>query len=96
VTGAARYVADTHVEGLAHAALVMSTIPSGRITAIDAEAALAAPGVLAVVTHQNAPRIVDLPGGPAASETYPVLQDDLVLHEGQPVAVVVAETQEQA
>jgi xanthine dehydrogenase YagR molybdenum-binding subunit len=96
VTGAARYVADNRIDGLTYAALVVSTIPHGRITAIDTEAALAAPGVLAVITHENAPRIVDLPGGPAASETYRVLQDDLVLHEGQPVAVVVAETQEQA
>src|SRR5215469_18260591 len=92
VTGAARYVADTPVNGLAHAALVLSAIPSGRITSIATDAALASPGVLAVITHHNAPRIADLPGGPSASETYRVLQDDRVLHEGQPVTVVVADT----
>jgi xanthine dehydrogenase YagR molybdenum-binding subunit len=96
VTGAARYVADTFVDGLAYAALVTSTIAHGRVTALDTAAALATPGVLAVITYENAPRIADLPGGPAASETYRVLQDDLVMHEGQPIAVVVAETQEQA
>jgi len=96
VTGAARYVADTPVNGLAHAALVLSAIPSGRITSIATDAALASPGVLAVITHHNAPRIADLPGGPSASETYRVLQDDRVLHEGQPVTVVVADTPEQA
>jgi xanthine dehydrogenase YagR molybdenum-binding subunit len=96
VTGAARYVADTHVDGLTYAALVMSTIPHGRITAIDTEGALAAPGVLAVVTHENAPRIADLPSGPGPYEDYRVLQDNLVLYEGQPIAVVVADTPEQA
>jgi xanthine dehydrogenase YagR molybdenum-binding subunit len=96
VTGAARYVADTHVDGLTYAALVVSTIPCGRITTIDSEAARAAPGVLAVITHENAPRLADLPGGPGPYEKFRVLQDNLVLHEGQPIAVVVAETEEQA
>ena len=96
VTGAARYVADMPIEGLAYAALVTSTIPCGRITRIDTGAARSAGGVLAVITHENAPRIADLAGGPAMSETYRVLQDDEVLHEGQAVAVVVAETLEQA
>jgi xanthine dehydrogenase YagR molybdenum-binding subunit len=96
VTGAARYVADMPIEGLAYAALVTSTIPCGRITHIDTRAAQSATGVLAVITHENAPRIADLVGGPGMSETYRVLQDGEVLHEGQPVAVVAAETLEQA
>jgi xanthine dehydrogenase YagR molybdenum-binding subunit len=96
VAGAARYVADMPIEGLTYAALVTSTIARGRITRIETSAAQASAGVLAVVTHENAPRIADLAGGPAGSETYRVLQDGEVFHEGQPVAVVVAETQEQA
>jgi xanthine dehydrogenase YagR molybdenum-binding subunit len=96
VTGAARYVADMPIEGLTYAALVTSTIPRGQITRIDTSAALASAGVLAVITHENAPRIADLAGGPAGSETYRVLQYGEVFHDGQPVAVVVADTPEQA
>jgi xanthine dehydrogenase YagR molybdenum-binding subunit len=96
VTGSARYVADMPIEGLTYAALVTSTIPRGRIAQIDTSAAQASAGVLAAITHENAPRIGDLAGGPAASEIYRVLQDGEVLHEGQAVAVVIAETHEQA
>ena len=73
VTGAARYVADTPVGGLTHAALVMSSIPAGRVTAIDTAAALAAAGVLAVITHENAPRVAPLPN---TSGPFQVLQRD--------------------
>lgn len=93
VTGAARYTADIHPEGLTYATLVLSTVPSGKITAIDDEAARVADGVLAVITHRNAPRVSALEG--TALPWLPV-QDDVVHHEGQPVAIVVAETQEQA
>ncbi|HUA45707.1 MAG TPA: xanthine dehydrogenase family protein molybdopterin-binding subunit [Solirubrobacteraceae bacterium] len=93
VTGAAHYVADTPVDGLTHAALVMSSIPAGRVTTIDTIAALAAAGVLAVITHENAPRVAPLPN---TSGPFQVLQSDAVLYEGQAVAVVVAETFEQA
>ncbi|HUA44405.1 MAG TPA: hypothetical protein VMA77_04215, partial [Solirubrobacteraceae bacterium] len=92
-TGAARYVADTPVDGLTHAALVMSSIPAGTVTAIDTAAALAAAGVLAVITHENAPRVAPLPN---TSGPFEVLQSDVVLYEGQAVAVVVAESFEQA
>jgi xanthine dehydrogenase YagR molybdenum-binding subunit len=93
VTGAARYVADTPVDGLTHAALVMSAIPAGRVIAIDTATSLAAAGVLAVITHENAPRVAPLPN---TSGPFEVLQSDAVLHEGQAVAVVVAESFEQA
>src|SRR5439155_24203259 len=84
-------------------------IASGRITGIDARAAEAQPGVLAVITHLNAPRLrfperrlgmdprlVDDHTAPAFGRTLPVLQDDTIYFNGQPVAVVVAETLEQA
>lgn len=93
VTGAARYTADLHPDGLAYAALVVSTVPSGRITAIDDGAARAAAGVITVITHQTAPRVTVLAG---TAQTWLPVQDDVVHHEGQPVAIVVAETQEQA
>jgi CO/xanthine dehydrogenase Mo-binding subunit len=95
VAGAAPYPADFSFPELAHAALLQATVAAGRIRLIDATAARAAPGVLAVITHENAPRLVRAPGGLTIGPPPP-LQDDRVLHHGQHVAVVVAETSEQA
>jgi Aldehyde oxidase and xanthine dehydrogenase, a/b hammerhead domain len=72
VTGAAPYPSDVRLPGMAHAALVRSTIAAGRIRHIDTVAAEAAPGVLAVITHKNAPKLepgtAQHPGrGPAGS-----------------------------
>jgi xanthine dehydrogenase YagR molybdenum-binding subunit len=102
VTGQARYAAEARVENLAHAVLVQSTVGKGRITAIDTAAAEALPGVLAVLSHRNAAKlhsqepeerpVVD----PDVGEPLPPLQDDLVRFNGQPVAVVVADTFERA
>ncbi len=96
VTGTARYAADVPVEGLAHGWLVLSTVARGRIRAIDTEPVLAMPGVLTVLHHGNAPRLrpdVGLLGPDAGLQ---LLQDDRVPHAGRPVALVVAETLEQA
>ncbi|MFC7571080.1 xanthine dehydrogenase family protein molybdopterin-binding subunit [Klenkia terrae] len=71
-------------------ALVQSTVAKGRITSIDVSAAQAVPGVLAVLTHEDAPRLGDV------AEELLVLQSDRVQYAGQPVAVVVAETSEVA
>ena len=57
VMGAATYPIDVTLPGLAHAALVGSTVTSGRILHIAVDAAERAPGVLAVITHLNAPRV---------------------------------------
>jgi xanthine dehydrogenase YagR molybdenum-binding subunit len=102
VTGKARFTAEFAVEGLTHAAVVCSTIAKGRATTIDTAAAQAAPGVVGVITHTNAPRMkppsllnVERPRAFAASD-LPILQDNRVHWNGQPVAVVVAETLEQA
>ncbi len=57
VTGAARYAAEFHRDGLAYAATADSTIAAGRITGIDVAAAERAPGVLLVLTHLNADRL---------------------------------------
>lgn len=94
VTGAARYTADTAIPGLLHGFLVMSTIARGSITAIDTRAAERAPGVVAVFTHLNAPRVT-MPGFPYVKGFVP-LQDAAIHHSGQPVAYVVARTLEQA
>src|SRR5687768_1322692 len=100
VTGSATYAAEFNVKGQAHAAVVRSTVPSGRIASIDSAAARRAAGVIAVLTHRNAPRLayrkhkgaVD----PEVGERLHVLQDDRVSHQGQPIALVVADTLEQA
>jgi xanthine dehydrogenase YagR molybdenum-binding subunit len=95
VTGAARYPADFGLENLAHAVLVQSTVAAGRIRRIATAAAEAAPGVLTVITHRNAPRLARAPGGLGIGPPPP-LQDDRVVHHGQHIAVVVAQTLEQA
>jgi xanthine dehydrogenase YagR molybdenum-binding subunit len=95
VTGAARYPADFGFENLAHAVLVQSTVAAGRIRRIATERAEAAPGVLTVITHRNAPRLARAPGGLGIGPPPP-LQDDRVVHHGQHIAVVVAQTLEQA
>jgi xanthine dehydrogenase YagR molybdenum-binding subunit len=61
VTGAAPYPSDFTFPDLAHAVLVQSTIAAGTISRIDAAKAEAAPGVLAVITHENAPGLVTGP-----------------------------------
>lgn len=95
VTGRARYAADTPVEHLAHGVIVVSKIPHGQIRAIEERAAKAAPGVLAIVTHANMPRLHAVTVPPAGQTVLP-LQSDTVAYEGEPVAVVVADTLEQA
>ncbi|MBQ0962317.1 xanthine dehydrogenase family protein molybdopterin-binding subunit [Streptomyces sp. RK23] len=99
VTGAARYAGEIPFADLAHGWLVLSTVTRGRIRSLDTEAVLALPGVLAVLHHGNAPRVdteyVGLLGIPP-DPTAAVFQHDRVPHAGWPVALVVAETPEQA
>ena len=105
VMGAATYTAEWQVPELTYGAVVDSAIARGTIRAIDTKAALAAPGVLAVVTHENAPRLHALPShgagqqitgeGGLGEERQP-LQDGTIYYGAQSVAVVVANTPEQA
>ncbi len=99
VTGKAKYAAEFPIEGLTYAIMVTSTIPNGRIARMDTAAAQHAPGVLLVMTPANAPRLPQ--GGQAAKSAgggrvLSLLQDDSVHYNNQPVAVVVAETLNQA
>jgi xanthine dehydrogenase YagR molybdenum-binding subunit len=101
VTGSARYAAEFDPGAtLAHAVIVQSTIAHGRIAAIRTDAAEQASGVRAVLTHLNAPKLPYRPHraqvDPPSGERLHVLQDERVSHQGQPVAVVVADTLEQA
>ncbi|WP_342643189.1 xanthine dehydrogenase family protein molybdopterin-binding subunit [Rhodoligotrophos ferricapiens] len=100
VTGTATYAAEFEVPNLAYAAVVRSTIASGRITSIDTAEAERASGVLALLTHRNAPRLAYRPHkgmtDPVTGERLHVLQDDRVNHQGQPIALVIGESLEQA
>ncbi len=99
VTGKAKYAAEYGAPNLAHGFIVLGTIARGRIRSIDTKEAERAPGVLRVFTHQNSPAL-----GPKASAQEPnqedrsfrALQSDRILFNAQPVALVVAETFEQA
>ena len=97
--GEAKFAAEVPYANLAHAALAHSTVSRGRITSIDTEAASAIDGVLAVITHENAVRMrppakvspVDI-DSMASGTTVNYLNTDEVSWNGQPIAVVVAET----
>ncbi|XAT75735.1 xanthine dehydrogenase family protein molybdopterin-binding subunit [Rhodopseudomonas sp. P1] len=101
VRGAAPFAAEFALDGMLYAALMFSTVPKGRIATLDTAAAEAAPGVALVMTHRNAPRMKPMPlfmtaekaGG---GDNLPIMQDDRIHWNGQPIAVVLADTQEQA
>jgi xanthine dehydrogenase YagR molybdenum-binding subunit len=95
VSGQARYTADVEVEGALHAVVVPSTIANGRITAIDASLARQASGVVEIMTHHNAPRVNAAKTAENRSLLF-LLQNDRVEFDRQPVAVVIAETFEEA
>ncbi len=92
VTGTAPYPGDFGFPEMAHAVLVRATVAAGRIRRIESAAAEAGPGVLAVITHRNAPHLDRGPDTPVWRQPPPPLQDDRILHHGQYVAVIVAET----
>ncbi len=102
VTGAACYAAEFAAPGLAYAALVLSTVAKGRIADIATGEAERVPGVLAVVTHLNAPKLPYQeieprpPVDPKAGHQLRVFQTPDILFNGQPIGVVVADTREQA
>ncbi|MBD1868840.1 xanthine dehydrogenase family protein molybdopterin-binding subunit [Cyanobacteria bacterium FACHB-471] len=102
VTGAAKYAAEYNQPQMAYAFPVRSTIANGTIASVDTNAALQSPGVLMVLTHENAPRLKALDpqelsqAGGRLGENLVPLQDGRVHYFGQFIGVVVAETYEQA
>ena len=100
VTGKADYTADIAVPALLHAAIVSSRIARGRIRAIDVRAAERVPGVSAVFTYQNMPRMNPTPKPWSHlhphGQSYLPLQDDQVLYGDQPIALVVGARLDQA
>lgn len=101
VKGEAKFSSEFKFDNMAYAALLYGTIARGRITTIDSTEAEQAAGVIAVITHENAPRMKTPPlfpprGDGASLSDLPVLQDAEIHWNGQPIAVVVAETLDQA
>ena len=101
VKGTARFAAEFPLDDMVYAALAYSTVAKGRIVTLDTAAAEAAPGVVLVMTYRNAPRLAPPPmfmtaAKAAAGDDLPIMQDDRIHWNGEPIAVVLAETQEQA
>jgi len=107
VQGLGRFVEDAPQENQAHAVFVRSTHAHARITSIDTSAARAAPGVAAVLTHKELeaagvgstslhPPLAGRNGAKLIVPFRPALAGERVLHAGQPVALVVADSIAQA
>src|SRR5262249_29777505 len=99
VTGAAKYAADFNTPGLLYGWMVGSTIAKGRITRVDRSAAMRIKGVVEVLAHDNRPPMPDNDQAykdevaPDGSPFRPLF-DNEVRFNGQPIALVVAETSE--
>jgi xanthine dehydrogenase YagR molybdenum-binding subunit len=109
VTGQATYSAEHKIPHLAYGMMVLSTVPKGRVVSIDVASVKRMPGVMLVMTHQNALRLPKAEGKAGGKEQskpdqkqqppnpkLSLLQDDRVEYNAQPVAVVVADTFEHA
>jgi xanthine dehydrogenase YagR molybdenum-binding subunit len=102
VTGAAKYSAEFNLPGLTYGVLVGSTITKGLIKSIDTKQAEHAPGVLAVITCFNSPKvpgyqIIADPGKPQTDKgQIKVFYDKKIRFNGQPIALVIADTFERA
>src|ERR1700761_7041206 len=99
VTGEAHYGSDVPLNKPAYGVLVTSAIARGRITDIDEHATRAVPGVIGVFTHRNIGRIESgktFGGGGYMGTSIAPLASDEIFHDGQIVALVVADTFEAA
>lgn len=100
VTGQAKYSAEYDMPELAYGVLVGSNISKGTIAAIDTKAAERAPGVLGVITHLNIAKppgyLSADPSKPAAVRGLKIFDDDIIHFNGQPIALVMADSFERA
>ena len=100
VTGAAKFSAEFAPTNLAYGALIQSTIAKGLVSKIDISAAKSAPGVIAIITRENAPKFKPYPdqltkkGAPGESRAP--LENEDVHRSGQHLGLVVADTFERA
>jgi aerobic carbon-monoxide dehydrogenase large subunit len=101
VKGEGRYAGDLRRPGMLHAVFVRSLVAHGRLLSVDVEAARDLPGVRAVLTAADAEGLAEFPivargGEELAPVVHPVFAREEVRYVGQPVALVVADTAEQA
>jgi xanthine dehydrogenase YagR molybdenum-binding subunit len=102
VTGKAKYAAEFVLPGLTYGVLATSPIAKGKITRIDTTAAAREPGVIAVLTHQNLPKLAKTPNDAQGKKDigapmgFLPLTGDEIFYAAQPVALVVADTIEHA
>jgi len=103
VTGAAKFSAEYDIPGMVYGVLAESTITKGTITAMDTRTAENAPGVLAVITHLNCPKLPgyestasDIAKLPVTRRGFRVFTDNIIRFNNQPIALVVADTFERA
>jgi CO/xanthine dehydrogenase Mo-binding subunit len=103
VAAATAYAGDWAMPGMLHGVVVRSPYPSARLRAIDTKRAAALPGVATVMTAADVPHNTlwtDVPGqttavGPLRARLH-VLAEDRIRHQGEPIALVAAETERQA
>ncbi len=101
VTGGATYSAEFNIKNMVHGVAVLSTIAKGRIKNINTGIAEKSPGVIEILTYKNSmqlhsPSGSDPGGGKFAEKDLLPLQNDRIFYNGQIIAVVIAETFEQA
>jgi xanthine dehydrogenase YagR molybdenum-binding subunit len=94
VTGKAKYFAEYQVPGTTYGVLVTSTITKGSISSLDTNAAMKAPGVIGIISHLNKPSVpgYEQAGGPVMK----IFHNNKIYFNGQPIALVVADTFEKA
>ncbi|MBL4917778.1 xanthine dehydrogenase family protein molybdopterin-binding subunit [Szabonella alba] len=105
LTGKGRYTDDINIRGQVHAHFLRSDVAHGRINGIDLSAAEAMPGVLRILTAADFAAVGGIPCGWQVTDRHgqvmqepkhPVLADGKVRHVGDPIAMIIAETYEQA
>ena len=100
VMGKAKYSAEYEAPGLVYGVLAGSTITKGTLKSIDTKKAAGAPGVLAVITPFNvsvpAGYVVEAGKAEPDKGTYKLFYNNKIMFNGQPVALVIADTFERA
>jgi xanthine dehydrogenase YagR molybdenum-binding subunit len=102
VTGAAKYSAEYNMPNMVYAVFALSTITKGTVRSIDTKAAERAPGVIQVITYQNAPKIPGYQTGkdpakpPTGGGPLRLFIDNTIKYNGEPIAMVIADTFERA